>query len=168
MSDRKLGDALVKLDPGAPQADDAQQMSRLVAADRRRIRIWTAITILVWLPAVLTILGVLVYLGLLFPLQAKLNQIRDAQKAAPPAAGQNPDRHEHAGRVLNLAQLERDAEIGFQMMTVLTALAVLSLAAALLSSFALTFVTRRATLRQINASLLAISDQLKRLETAAR
>jgi hypothetical protein len=41
--------------------------------------------------------------------------------------------------------------------------AVLALALALLSTLALLFVSRRATLRQVNASLIEISKELKRL-----
>jgi hypothetical protein len=114
----------------------------------------------------------LVYLGLLFPLQAKLQQMRDELASATKPAEVAPrDKPQPRGekRLIDihhvspaqLAQLERDAEISFKMMTVLTAFAVLTLAGAMLCSVLLIFATRRATLRQINASLLVISEQLR-------
>ena len=185
MDDKQLGDSLVKLDTaGAAQAADAgEQTRRILERDRRWVRGWTIVTIVLWVPAVLLILGVLVYLGLLFPLQAKLEKMRDQQTATP--GGVDEERvadkgldsavEEHGGgHVLhhghepNLAQLERDTEIGFKMMSALTGLAVLALSMALLCSFVVTLVTRRATLREINAHLALISDQLKRLEATAR
>jgi hypothetical protein len=161
-NERKLGDALMKFDAAGLAAPDAkEQMGRLVRRDRRRVRWWTVLTILAWLPAVLCIVGVLIYLGLLFPLQAKLTQIRDDQKAGVAKPG---DEYIHNGRKLNLAQLEREADIGFKQMAVVTGLSVLALSGATLFSVILISASRRATLRQINASLLEIAEQLKRVK----
>lgn len=165
MNEKELGAALVKLGPAAlDAASGAQQLTwQILDRDRRRVRWWTALTIVAWIPAVLLSLGILVYLGLLFPLQAKLYAIRDAQ-AADAARGEAPPHGEtivHNGREINLAELERGTEIGFRMMAVLSALAVLALSLAMLSSLMLLFASRRATLRQINATLLVLSEQLK-------
>jgi hypothetical protein len=159
-NERELRDALLKFDAaGLAAAPDAkQQTERILGRDRRRVRWWTVLTIVAWAPAILCILGVLVNLGLLFPLQAKLSRIRQEQKAGTVPAG---DAYVHAGRKLDLAQLERDADTGFKMMSVLTGLSVLALSGAMLFSVVLIAASRRATLRQINASLLEISKQLR-------
>ena len=164
-SERELGKSLLKLDAAGLGAvpDAKQQTWRILEQDRRRVRWWTMLTIVAWLPAVLSILGVLIFLALLFPLQAKLTQIRDDQKAGRAKAG---DTYVHNGREMNLAQLERDADIGFKQMSVLTGFSVLALCGATLFSLILISASRRATLRQINASLLEISQQLKRLQPA--
>lgn len=164
-NERDLGDALLKLDAaGLGSVPDARQQTwRILESDRRRLRWWTGLTILAWLPAVLGIVSVLIYLGLLFPLQARLNQIRDDQNAGRVEV---TDVYIHNGRELSLAQLEREADIGFKMMSVLTGFSLLALSGATLFSVILISASRRATLRQINASLLEISDQLKRLQAA--
>jgi hypothetical protein len=177
MNDKQLGAALLQLDATElGKFTDTQKLTwQILQQDRRRVRWWTILTILTWLPAVICALGVLVYLGLLFPLQAKLQQMRDAAAAVEKQEGKKADpprdeAHRADKRLIDidqatpeqLAQLERDTEIAFKMMTVITALAVLTLSLALLSSVLLIFATRRATLRQINASLLVISEQLKK------
>jgi hypothetical protein len=161
-NERELGEALLKFDAAglAGVPDAKEQLWRVLERDRRRVRWWTALTIVAWLPAVASVLGVLIFLGLLFPLQAKLTKIRDDQKAGVAPAG---DVYEHHGRKLNLPQLEREADIGFKMMSVLTGLSVLALCGATLFTVLLISSSRRATLRQINASLLEIADRLKRL-----
>lgn len=167
MNDKQLGEALLKLDAASlGSVPDTQKLTwQILERDRRRLRWWTILAILAWAPAVLLIVGVLVFLGLLFPLQAKLQNIRDVQRAERAAESdahaEDHDIHLHHGREIDLAQLERDTEIGFKQMVVLTALAVLALSLAVLASLLLTFASRRATLRQINASLLVISQQLQ-------
>ena len=89
----------------------------------------------------------LVAFGLVFPLQAKL---RDPAELArlPPEMQQD-------------AQFK--AQIAFQMVVVGVTCSVGILAMAALATILLVLATRRATLRQINASLLEISQQLKEL-----
>jgi ABC-type Fe3+ transport system permease subunit len=160
-NERDLGDALLKFDAAGMAAvpDAKQQTERILRRDRRRLRWWTVLTIVAWLPAVIFILAVLVELGLLFPLQAKLVKIREEQKAGVAKPG---DEYVHNGRKLNLPQLERDTDTAFKKLNVLTVLSVLALSFATLFSLILISSSRRATLRQINASLLEISQQLKR------
>jgi hypothetical protein len=161
-AERELGNALLKFDAAALAVPDARQQTwRILERDRRRVRWWLVLTILAWLPAALSILGVLIFLALLFPLQARLQQIRDDQKAGVIKPG---DEYVHEGRKVNLAQLEREADIGFKQMSVLTGFSVLALSGATLFSVILVSASRRATLRQINASLLEIAEQLKRLQ----
>jgi hypothetical protein len=166
MNDKELGKALLSLDAAElGKVPDTQKLTwQILQQDRRRVRWWTILTAITWLPAVLCALGVLVYLGLLFPLQAKLQQMRDAQgnvQEEKRAAGKKEIIDVKHATPEQIEQLQRDAEIGFKMMTVITALAVLTLSFAMLCSVLLIFATRRATLRQINASLLVISEQLK-------
>jgi hypothetical protein len=160
-NERELGDALLKLDAAALAAapDVKQRTERILRRDRRRVRWWTVLTILAWLPAVLCVLAVLVNLGLLFPLEAKLVKIRQEQKAGIVPSG---DVYVHHGRKLDVAQLERDTDTGFKMMAAMTGLSVLALSGATLFSLILISSSRRATLRQINASLLEVAQQLKR------
>jgi hypothetical protein len=159
-SERDRADALLKFDAGLEAAPDAKQQTvRILQRDRRRVHWSTVLTILAWLPAVLCVLAVLVNLALLFPLQAKLLRIREEQKAGIVPAG---DAYLHNGRKLDLAQLERDADTGFKKMAVMTVLAVFSLSGATLFSVVMISSSRRATLRQINASLIEIAQQLKR------
>jgi hypothetical protein len=160
LNERELGAALVKLDAADlnPSASQRKQTWQIVERDRRRIRWWTILTVLAWLPAVICILGVLVYLGLLFPMHAKLRQIREDQQAGLIDLG---DTYLDNGREINLTEAEKATDIGFKMMSVLTGLSILTLSGAMLCSLFLITTSRRATLRQINASLLEIAEQLK-------
>ena len=160
MNERELGDALLRFQDGALILPDAKlQLDQVLQRDRRKLRWWTTMTIVAWVPAVLCVLGVLIFLALLFPLEAKVRQIRADQKAGLAKPG---DTYTHNGRQLDLAQLERDADIGFKQMSVMTGLSLLALSAATLFSLLLISSSRRATLRQVNASLLSIAEQLKR------
>jgi hypothetical protein len=152
MTEKDLGKALLRLDSmelaGVP--DVRQQTWRIVERDRRRVRLLAGVTIGVWLLALVLVLLVLVSLGLLFPLQARLKQEKAAGKM--PAA--------------EVERLQEETEIGFKMQTVLTALSVGVLAVAAFCTVLLIASSRRATLRQVNANLLEISEQLKQLRQA--
>jgi hypothetical protein len=149
MGERELGRALLQLDSeqlaGNPNA--RQQTWKILERDRRRVWWLTAITVTLWAAAILMVLAMLVAFGLVFPLQAKL---RDPAELArlPPEMRQD-------------AQFK--AQIAFQMVTVGVTCSVGILAMAALSTVLLVLASRRATLRQINASLLEISQQLKEL-----
>jgi hypothetical protein len=174
MNNQQLGPALVKLDTAdlSRSSESDRQTWQILDRDRRRVRWWTIVTILAWIPATLLALGILIGLALLFPMDAKLHQIQAERRAKQGAPAQPPvdaldesaDIIDWEGRPINVRQLERDLEIAFKEVSVLTALAILALSFAMLFSIVLLFASRRATLRQINANLLAISDQLKHLE----
>lgn len=151
MSEKELGRALLELDSRklAGVSVAREQTWRILEGDRRRVWWLTALTIALWSAAVLLILWMLVSFGLLFPLQAHLND--DAQVAR---AGMTPQMREDA---------KLKAQIVFQMITVGVTLSVGMLAFAALSTVFLVLASRRATLRQINASLLEISQQLRTL-----
>jgi hypothetical protein len=89
----------------------------------------------------------LVLYGLVFPLQAKLRDPAELARLPP--------------EVQKDAQFA--AQVYFQMVTVGVTVSVGILAMAALATILLVLATRRATLRQINASLLEISQQLKEL-----
>jgi len=149
MGEKELGRALLQLDSeqlaGNPNA--RQQTWKILERDRRRVWWLTAITITLWAAAIGMVFLMLIAFGLVFPLQAKL---RDPAELArlPPEMRQD-------------AQF--NAQIAFQMTVVGVTCSVGILAMAALSTILLVLASRRATLRQINASLLEISQQLKEL-----
>ena len=91
----------------------------------------------------------MVLYGLVFPLQAKLHE--DQEFARTMTAEQLKD-----------AQFK--GQIAFQMVTLGVTMSVGVTCLAVLASVLLSRASRRATLRQINASLLEISQQLKELK----
>jgi Fe2+ transport system protein FeoA len=149
VSDRELSKALLRLDAtelaGVP--DVRQQTWRVLERDRRRIRFWTGLTVAAWLLAIALLAVVLVNFGLLIPRQEAL--VRDIE-----AGTVSPAQREQAQRLL---------VVGFQKGSLVIAFSVTVLAVAALSTLALVLSSRRATLRQLNAGLLELSEQLKQL-----
>jgi ABC-type Fe3+ transport system permease subunit len=152
MSEKELGRALLDLDSqklsGVP--DCREQTWKILDRDRRRVWWLTALTMTLWGAAILMVFLMLIAYGLVFPHQAKLRQ--DDQVAR-----------------LNLTpqQLEEarfQAQVAFQMVTVGVTVSIGLTCFAILASILLGLASRRATLRQINASLLEISHQLKHLK----
>jgi hypothetical protein len=152
MGEKELGRALLQLDADqlAGKPGDRQQTWKILEGDRRRVWWLTALTVALWAAAILMVLAMLVAYGLVFPLQAKL---RDPAELAqlPPELRQD-------------AQF--NAQVAFQMVTLGVTCSVGILALAALATILLVVASRRATLRQINASLLEISQQLKELRLA--
>jgi uncharacterized membrane protein len=151
MTDKDLGRALLELDARtlSGTADPREPMLRILSRDRRRVWWWSAITITFWILALLMVLWMLVALGLLMPFEAHL---RDPAQVA--RVGMTPEMRE-AG--------ELHAHIMSRMITVGITMSIGVLALAAGSTVFLVLASRRATLRQINASLLEISEQLKAL-----
>lgn len=149
MNERELGRALLNLD-GVTLGDTPdvrQQTWRIVERDRRRVRRLTFITIAVWLLAVALILSVLVAFGFIFPREARL--FEEMQERKLPTAERE-----------KLWMMELMA---FQKGTLLMAFSIAILSWAAFSTVLLVFASRRATLRQINSSLLEVSEQLKQM-----
>jgi len=148
MTEGDLGKALLNIDAtnlaGVP--DNRQLTWRILEHDRRTMRRLTVLTMIIWIMAVVAIGFVLIAFGFLFPLQAKLREAA-----------------EHDVPVQNRNALQEVAQRTFQMLVVGIAYAVGILALAALSTVRLVFATRRATLRQVNSSLVEISQQLKEL-----
>src|SRR5439155_2767479 len=163
MSEKELGRALLELDSqklaGVPDA--REQTWKVLERDRRKVWWWTALTIGLWAAALLMVLLMLVGYGLVFPLQAKLAGEADIAQGAPRGERELID-------LDNLTPEQREkakfkAQIAFQMITVGITASVGLTCLAILASLLLNRAARQATLRQINASLLEISNQLKEL-----
>ena len=145
MSDKTVGEALLNLNLTPPAVPTAMDIERIIESDRRRIRWHTRITVGLWVVAFLGALAIFVVGGFVFPMIAKM--LKQADEGS-----------------IN------EANTPFLMLAKLTAMCIafgsLSFAvlvAAGLATVLLVFRSRRATLRQINANLLQISEQLKRV-----
>lgn len=159
-----LGRALLNLDSQTLSglADQREQTWKILERDRRRVWRWTALTIALWSSALLMVFLMLIAYALVFPLQAKL---AGQDQPDSEAARLEPDRID----IRNLTPEQREtaqfkAQIMFQMVTVGVTFSVGILGLAALSTVFLVLSSRKATLRQINASLLEISQQLKELK----
>ena len=145
MLDKNVGDALLKLDLTPRTEPPVGQIERIVDADRRRVRRWTRISIALWIIAALGALTIFVMGGFAFPLIARMVQEAEGQTL------ENPDMP-----FLVLAKLTA-------MCLVFGTASFLVLVCAGLATVLLLVRSRSATLRQINANLLQISEQLKRM-----
>jgi hypothetical protein len=143
MTEKELGRALLNLDVAPPPAaPDPRQLTRqILARDRRRIRLLAGLATLFW---VLTAAGVVCLCPFYVVIVAP--RLRAYQ----------------AGR----AQLANDwndwAMVGDWAAYWLLG-CIVSLLLAAICTVLLVLFSRRATLRQINASLVEISEQLKQL-----
>jgi hypothetical protein len=148
MTEKDLRKGLLGLDAAAiASAPDARQITRRVLdRDRRRVRLVAALTVLLWVTAALGI--VLVLCALLFVHPAML------QTRPRGASAADRERFEH----VRLMILEKSTAV------VAISVAVLSLAA--LGTVLLVFAAHAATIRRVNATLVEISEQLKRLRQA--
>jgi len=152
MSEKELGRALLDLDSRqlAGITDPREQTWKILERDRRRVWWLTALTITLWAAAILMVLWMMISFALVFPLLAKL---RDEAQVA---------RLEMTPAMLEDARFQ--AEVAFKMTVVGVTVSVGITCLAILASLLLNIANRRATLRQINASLLEISQQLKELK----
>jgi hypothetical protein len=149
VNEKEFGKTLLKLDAtqlaGVPEF--RQITWKVLERDRRRVRLLTALTILTWLlAAVLVVIGLVGY-GFTFPEQAKLIKNIDAGKLTPAERD----------------QAQRLVLVAFQKGTLLIAFSVAIMAVAAMATVVLILVSRRATLRHINAGLVEIGEQLKQL-----
>jgi hypothetical protein len=141
MTEKELGRALLNLDVAPPPAaPDPRQLTRqILGRDRRRIRLLAGLAALFW---VLTAAGILCLCP--FYVMVVAPRLRAYQ----------------AGR----AQLANDwddwAMVG-EWAAYWVLACIVSFLLAALCTVLLILLSRRATLRQINASLVAISEQLR-------
>jgi hypothetical protein len=141
MSENELGRALLACE--APPGHDTRQMiGRVLERDRWRMRLLTLWTLLLWL---LLAAGVLfmVWFFFLF-LEPRLWKIQQDQ---------------------NSRDMKAWVTVGGWAAWFVAALALTTLLAAL-STVWLVFASRRATLRQVNAQLAEISEQLRQIQQA--
>ena len=147
MAEKNPGEALLNLNAEEPGSNpDARQLTdRVIKRDKLRIRLLAALAALFWLLAVAGPgLVILVYFKALYP---KLNSYVDGRRAF----------QEDGGAVW----LWIGSVVAGIMLACLIALLLAAVCTVLLI-----LVSRRATLRQINANLLGISEQVLHLRQA--
>jgi len=149
ISEQKLGEALLQLDLAPAARPAAGQIERIIESDRRRVRWLTRLTIALWILAAMGAVLIFIGGGFVFPMIAKL------LKQAGEGSLDRPDTP-----FLMLARLTA-------MTMVVGCVSFVTLVAAGLATVLLVFRSRRATLRQINANLLQISEQLQQLRPGA-
>jgi hypothetical protein len=144
MLDKDVGDALLKLDL-SPQTDaPTAQIERIIEADRRHVKRWTRISIALWILAAAGAIAIFVIGGCTFPVIANL--------VADKGDGTLENPHTP---LFVLAKLTA-------MCLIFGTASFIVLVCAGLATVLLLLRSRSATLRQINANLLQISEQLKR------
>ena len=152
MTEKELRRALLGLDSvRLATAPDAREITRKVLErDRRRVRLLTVLTIALWVTAAAGIVLGLYALLAFHP--AKPSSTRDDEK----------------GRVTATERDGIDQVRGMVMekTTAVVAISVAVLALAALGTVFLVFAARAATIRQVNATLVEISEQLKQLQQA--
>lgn len=143
MTEKDLRKALLGMDAAAiGTAPDTREITRRVLdRDRWRVRLLAALTIILWVTAALGI--VLVLCALLYVHPAMLRPIEGGSTA------EDRERYEH----VRLMMLEKS--------TAVVAISVAVLALAALATVLLVLVGRNATIRQVNATLAEISEQLR-------
>lgn len=189
MSDQDLGDALLKLDLSSGDVPQAVQVERIIASDRNRVKWLTRLTVAMWFLAAAGALLIAVVGAFIFPAIAHALKTGDqwataqrhlAGAGVKPNVNQASERQSlakrigpaHGGVKPNVNQASEGGldhpNTPFLMLAKLTAVSILLgslsfivLVGAGLSTVLLVFRSRRATLRQINANLLRISEQLK-------
>ena len=149
MNDRELGRALLELDAAtiAGTNDLAAKTAAILQQDRFRVRLLTWATVAVWILALVLIFGDLVNFALLFPRHALFLQQLDAGQITPAERD----------------QIQRELFISFQMGTLVIAFSVFVTTLAAFLTVLLILATRRATLRQVNANLAEICEQLRQM-----
>jgi hypothetical protein len=186
MTDKDLSRALLDLDSQhlAGVSDIRQQTAKIIQRDQNRVWWWTAGTFTLWGIAIFMVMAMMIAYALVFPLQAHLAKQAGIDIEAPfdaPQQGKAPqdeplsEKTRQEKELFDIRDLTPDqlkaaqfkAQIMFQMVTVGVAFSVGLTCLAVLASVMQSRASRRATLRQINASLLEISEQLKELRKSA-
>ena len=149
MTNRDLGRALLELDAAtiAGRSDLAVKTERILRQDRFRVGLLTWFTVAVWVLALVLIFGDLVNFAVLFPRHALYLQQLDAGEITPALRD----------------AMQRELFISFQKGTLIIAFSVFVTTLAAFLTVLLIFATRRATLRQVNANLAEICEQLKQM-----
>jgi len=165
MLDKNVGDALLRLDLSPANDPPSDQVERIIDADRRRVTRWTRIAISLWVLAALGAVFIFVMGGLAFPVIAKLLMEEDQ------AAAGNNALAEKGPAANEIANEEGPLDRPHTPLTVLAKLVAMCMVFGTASFMVLVFAglatvllltrSRSATLRQINANLLQISEQLK-------
>jgi type II secretory pathway component PulF len=140
MSDERLGEQLLRQNERVP-ATVPTIVDEITRRERRRVRVWAIATGALWVLAVAYLLGLLwFYMVLLHP---RFHEFLTSEETGP-------------------AQMQEFARVLISWFKALLVWPVLLFAAAACTTI-FTLASRRATLRQIQASLADISEQLKGL-----
>jgi hypothetical protein len=166
MLDKNVGDALLRLDLTPSTDPPTAQVERIIDADRRRVTRWTRIALVLWILAALGAMFICTMGALAFPVIAKLlmeeKQAAAAGKDAP--AVKNGDAKEDTNEEGPLDNPRTPLTVLAKLVAMCMVLGTASfmiLVFAGLATVLLLLRSRSATLRQINANLLQISEQLK-------
>jgi hypothetical protein len=166
MLDKNVGDALLKLDLSPSTDVPSEQIERIIDTDRRRVTRWTRIAVVLWILAALGAVFIFVIGGLAFPLIAKLlMEEKQAAVAGKDAPAKNAEANDFANDEGPLDNPHTPLTVLAKLVAVCMVLGTASfmiLVFAGLATVLLLLRSRSATLRQINANLLQISEQLKR------
>lgn len=166
MLDKNVGDALLKLDLSPSTDAPSEQIERIIDADRRRVTRWTRIAVVLWILAALGAMFIFVIGGLSFPVIAKLLiEEKQAAAAGRDPAARNAEANDSANDDGPLENPHTPLTVLAKLVAVCMVLGTASfmiLVFAGLATVLLLVRSRSATLRQINANLLTISEQLKR------
>jgi len=168
MLDKNVGDALLKLDLSPQTEAPSVQIARIIDTDRRRVQRWTRIAVALWVLAALGAVLIFIMGGMTFPAIAKLIMEENKAKAAGENVGAKAaDQNKHLDPTREPLD---EPYTSFTLLAKLTAMCmVFGTASFMLLVFAglatvlLLRRSRTATFRQINANLLQISEQLKRV-----
>jgi hypothetical protein len=142
----------------------ADVAARVTARDARRVRVLTGLTGLLWLAAAAGVAALLhtYYLQMIPHRKALIRELRAFNDSHPqPAPPAEPDPHHRL--TTRIAMHTWALSAGAALLGVAVGL----LALATLGTVLLLFATRRATLRQIQASLADISAQLGEMRRTA-
>lgn len=168
MLDKNVGDALLKLDLSPSTDAPISQVERIIDIDRRRVQRWTRIAIVLWILAALGACFIFIMGALTFPMIAQM--LMDENKAKVSAGAAGTKAVEEVKEIDPEKGPLDDPHTPFLMLAKLTAMCmVFGTASFMLLVFAglatviLLLRSKTATFRQINANLLQISEQLKRV-----
>jgi hypothetical protein len=177
MLDKNVGDALLKLDLTPRTEAPSSQVDRIIDADRVRVKRWTRIAIVLWILAALGAISIFFMGCVMFPVISKLIDREKLAKtvvevvAADKKDVKSPvgDAAENVAREVTLKN-PNEALLALAKMTgmcvVVGSASFMVLVFAGLATVLLLLRSRTATFRQINANLLQISEQLKRVPPA--
>ena len=153
MSERELGDALLR---GEHPIDVNELTRRVLRRDRRRMWILGAFCVIAWM------LVVMLPWSTVLPMLAKVASHVAAVEQSTAGANASVDRvpttdatTQRSAQTTELLQIIKQGTIA----TFIGSIASMFMAA--VCTIALILLSRRATLRQVNARLAEISDQLK-------
>jgi hypothetical protein len=155
MNEKELGNALLRWDalqpPGTPEPDPRVLTARIIDRDKRQVRWLAGFTVLLWLLAAMGICGLILF-HLLFIEPKYHSTIYRIEK--------------HTGVDAGLVRASQDLRTVTDLSINVMALSLGAMSLAAILTVLLVFFSRRATLRQINANLIEIAEQLKQLRQA--